>query len=76
MANGGHDQMPVMMFFDLISGIAFFSLRAMLRNAIGMLVFWAWSMTMNAACLALNPYEKCIDAMWRSSTFTDLVSKN
>ena len=54
MANAGHDQTPVMTFFDLISGIGSFSSMAMLRNAVGTLVFRARSMTMNAARLALN----------------------
>ena len=54
MANAGHDQTPVMTFFDLISGTGLSSLRAMLRNAVGTLVFRARSMTINAARLALN----------------------
>ena len=54
MANAGHDHTPVMTFFDLISGSGFFSSRAMLRSAVGTLVFRARSMTMNAARLGLN----------------------
>jgi len=55
MANAGHDQMPVMTFFVLISRIGLFSsLSAMLRNAAGTLVFRARRRTMKAARLRLN----------------------